>query len=568
MASGDGSGADGDGADIPDAHRFLSSVSRSDLARQLRARGLPVPADLLHSLTDAPGDGEAIPYVHEFLSQASLAWVAAGMRDAGRPVPSGIHPAAAGEGIPFVHDLLSGASLAYVAHGLAAEGREVASGLRAALGRLKQVDPRIAAATATAAAAPAGPPGEGSGGRFPERIGPYRLIRRLGKGGMGTVYACRREDGDETLAIKVINAGRLADPADRLRFKQEIAVLLRLRHEHVCRLRDFGQEGDSYWFVMDFVDGREIDEWCKAERPDQARIATVMAQVCRAVGHAHRQGIVHRDLTPANIMITGDGRPVVMDFGLARDMDAGPSMTITGMTVGTPPFMAPEQTMGKAGSITRTTDVWGAGATLYFLLTGVPPHQGDNTFEVFKAINERMVRRPRELRADIDPSLELVILSCLQQDPRDRYRDMDSLARDLEEIAAGRRVRVRLPGFVTTMGRRIRRHPLPWMLTIALAGTGIGFLTYVASQQIREWGAWTSMGTYRAGAPLPAGLMALDHTLAPRDMPPPQPDGLPYIGDPSNYQRGWWWLEAPGMDGDLRISAEFTLITPDTMEFA
>jgi hypothetical protein len=557
------SGAGNPDAGIPEVHRFLSSDSRATLATQLRERGLPVPSDLLRALSSPAAPGSEIPFAHEFLSLASRAYVAASLKAGGRPVPAVLLKPVGGSDLPFVHDLLSQASLAYVARSLESEGREVASGLRAALGRIKRVDSRIARAVADAP-----PPGEGSGGRFPESIGPYRLTRRLGKGGMGTVYACQRGGHGQVFAIKVINSGRLADPADRLRFKQEISVLLRLRHDNICRLRDFGQEGDSYWFVMDLVDGEEIDLWCRNRHADQALIAATMAQICRAVGHAHRQGIVHRDLTPANILILADGRPMVMDFGLARDLDSAQSMTITGMTVGTPPFMAPEQTRGKAGDITRSTDVWGAGATLYFLLTGRPPFDGDNTFEVFKAINERMVRRPRDLRPDIDPSLEMVILRCLQTAPRDRYGDMDSLARDLEEIAAGRRVRVRLPGFVTTFARQVRRRPLPWLLAGALAGTGLAFLGYVASQQIREWGTWSTVATYRAGVPLPAGLHAVDRHFAQRTMPTDAADGLPSIGSAAQSDVGWWWLEAPGMDGDLRITAEFTLDAPDSVDFA
>jgi len=413
-------------------------------------------------------------------------------------------------------------------------------------------------------------PGGGESGGFQARIAGYNIGRRLGRGGMGTVYACEREGSPERLAIKIITSGKYAAEEERRRFKTEIGVLLRLHHPNLSRLRDFGQDGAVAWFVMDFIDGRQFHHWMRDEKPDYIAIASLLGHAARAIAHAHRQGIVHRDLNPANIMVLADRTPVIMDFGLARDLSSDENLTQTGTAVGTPPYMAPEQTVGPEGVITNRTDIWGLGGILFFALTGRPPFEGSGNHEIFTAINETEVIRPRSLVPAIPADLEGICLRCLQRVTSDRYEDMDELAADLESFTAGRRVGVQLPGIITRLSRRVRRKPLPWALATGLILLALGFGSYAAVEQIRRWASWTLVedASFEQPRPLPAGLLARDGllNLLP-EQPVPEAGGLRTVMTAAG-QAGWWWLERPGLQAGVRV--EFVLDTPvsDAIEVA
>jgi len=455
----------------------------------------------------------------------------------GRPQP----PDQAG-GMPLAEDLLSERSRAWLDAQLAGTTDET--------GRLRMSD---------------------SDPDLRPRIAGYTIMQRVGRGGMGTVYECQRDGSEARLAIKLISSGKYASDEERRRFMAEIAALLRLRHPHLCRLRDFGQDASASWFVMDFIDGRPFHIWQAEERPSWIRVADLLAQTCRAVAHAHRQGIIHRDLNPANIMVLKDGSPVIMDFGLARDLSSDEVLTISGSTVGTPPYMSPEQTLGTRGVVTVCSDVWGMGGVLYHALTGRPPFEGPSTHEIFTAINETEVVRPWVHARDCPKDLERIALRCLQRDPIDRYQDLDALATDLERFAAGRRVVVRLPGIIGRIHRRARRHPLPWTLGAALILVGLGFLGYAAVEQIRRWATWTVVVDARLdqGA-LPAGMRALDGQLK-ELADPPQADatGLPLVPIPGKSKlaiAGWWWFDMPGMRGGSRLDLDLYFPRGDTIE--
>jgi Leucine-rich repeat (LRR) protein len=403
---------------------------------------------------------------------------------------------------------------------------------------------------------------------FQPRIDGYTLGERLGRGGMGTVYACVRDGSGDRLAIKLISSGRYAAEEERRRFRAEIGVLLRLHHPNLSRLRDFGQDGAVAWFVMDFIDGRQFSQWLTEDRPGFQVIAALLGHTARAVAHAHRQGIVHRDLNPANLMVLTDCSPVVMDFGLARDLSSDEVLTLTGTTVGTPPYMSPEQTLGSKGVITPLTDIWGLGSILYHGLTGRAPFEGDSNHEIFTAINDTDVTRPGSFVAGIPGDLERICLRCLQRNAYDRYQDMDTLAADLEAFAAGRPVGVRLPGPITRLRRRIRRRPVPWALALGLVVMAMGFACYAVFEEFRRWATWSTVEhvVFDHIGPLPPGLMARDGLLvALPTQPESTPEGLPAV-EPVVGQAGWWWLERPGLQGGVRLDFEIDCPVNDAFE--
>jgi predicted Ser/Thr protein kinase len=333
---------------IPMADQLLSEQSRAWVEKH------PIPT----SDTTAPPRASSLPTADQLLSEQSRAWVQK------HPIPTGdTEGPIRASSLPLAEQLLSEQSRAWV--------REHSPSANAV--------PAIPPLTTESLPAIAG----------------YHIGRRIGRGGMGTVYECRREGLADHLAIKIITSGRYAAEEERRRFMSEIGMLLRLHHPNLSRLRDFGQDGAIAWFVMDFIEGKPFTTWLDDEKPSWEVLAALLGHAARAIAHAHRQGIVHRDLNPSNVMVLADHHPVVMDFGLARDLASDEVLTMSGMTVGTPPYMSPEQTLGTKGMLSPRTDIWGIGGILYHGITGRPPFDGGSNHEIFTAINEVDPVRPR-----------------------------------------------------------------------------------------------------------------------------------------------------------------------------
>ncbi len=297
------------------------------------------------------------------------------------------------------------------------------------------------------------------------RIGPYRVVREIGRGGMGVVYEARREGEDfgQRVAIKVLTSAWAAPTlADRFRFERR--VLAGLDHPGIARFIDGGttDEGVPY-FVLEYVEGQPIDTWCTGQALDVgARVALVLA-VCEAVAHAHQQLVVHRDLKPANILVAADGRPKLLDFGIATlvspDEGASAGLTRTGHLSFTPEYASPEQVRGER--VTTATDVYSLGVLLYVLLTRQPPYElaRHAPLEAMRAICE--VDPPPPSRVASPPvasvlrgELDSVVLKALRKDPRDRYPTVAALAGDLEAWRDGRPVSATRASSSGGIGRR------------------------------------------------------------------------------------------------------------------
>jgi len=275
---------------------------------------------------------------------------------------------------------------------------------------------------------------------LPDRFGAYRVLRELGRGGMGVVYLGARDDDrfDKQVAIKVVS-GDVVHPAVFQRFEDERRILASLDHPNIARLLDAGTtEGGLPYVVMEHVEGEPIDSYCQARRLAVHERLGLFLRVCGAVQYSHQHLVVHRDIKARNILVTPDGVPKLLDFGIAKLLEPGGidgSRTRTGLRVLTPESASPEQVRGEP--VTVATDVYSLGVLLYRLLTGKSPYRGGMTTdpEIVRAIcDEEPVRpsdaaeQPRDLRGDLD----LIILKALRKDPARRYGSVEQLAQDIQ----------------------------------------------------------------------------------------------------------------------------------------
>jgi serine/threonine-protein kinase len=330
------------------------------------------------------------------------------------------------------------------------------------------------------------------------RIGPYEIVRRLGAGGMGTVYLAERVDGQvrTTVAVKIVKRGMDTEQI-LLRFANERQALAELHHPNIASFLDAGMTDDGLpYIIMEYVDGERIDRHCAGRRLDVRGRLGLFCQVCDSVSHAHRNLFIHRDLKPSNILITGSGEPKLLDFGLAKVLtpgyqDATRSLTSTEQRFLTPDYASPEQIFG--GHMTTTSDVYSLGVLLFTLLTGSPPYRfrdtptreiertlrevspptpsaavrvagaGSNTaegdrFEDFleglPAIEATPERLSRLLRGDLDN----IMLKAIHTDPARRYASVDQLREDIERHLGGLPVRARKDTIAYRAGKFIKRH--------------------------------------------------------------------------------------------------------------
>lgn len=312
---------------------------------------------------------------------------------------------------------------------------------------------------------------------LPRQFGDYELLEEIGRGGMGVVYRARQRSLDRVVALKMILRGATASPVDLARFRAEAESAGRLDHAHIVPVFEVGEINGQPYFSMKHVEGTTLARRL-ADGPLDARAAVaLLAPVARAIDAAHQAGVLHRDLKPSNILLDSEGRPFVSDFGLARRVETGSTMTQTGAIVGTPSYMAPEQAAGNRGSIGPATDVYGLGAVLYHLLTGRPVFQAATPVDTLFLVLEQEPLPPRLLNRQIDSDLEMIVLKCLEKSPAMRYASADALADDLEAYLASEPISARTTSLAHWFGRMLREtHHAPvleqwgllWMLHSAV----------------------------------------------------------------------------------------------------
>ena len=342
-------------------------------------------------------------------------------------------------------------------------------------------------------------------------VGPYRLERMLGEGGMGQVWLASRADGlyQRRVALKRLRPG-LADPGLRLRFTREREILARLEHAHIARLLDAGISADNQpYLALDYVDGEPISDWCARRELDVRPLVRLFLQVCDAVSHAHANLIVHRDLKPSNILVTPLDEVRLLDFGIAKLLDSAelPDHTRTGARAFTLHYAAPEQIRGEP--VSTLTDVYSLGVVLYELLAGTKPYEprrkSDAQWEEAilhgdpvrpsQALQRRaeaepemaatLQRRAREVAGDLDN----IVLKALSKRYEQRYASVEAMAQDLQRYLDGKPVLARPQRLTYRTGKYLRRHRWPLStaaLVVAVLATALGLVGWQSRQSLQD----------------------------------------------------------------------------------
>ena len=269
--------------------------------------------------------------------------------------------------------------------------------------------------------------------------GRYELEEELGSGGMATVYKGTDRVLGRTVAVKVLSPTYARDQAFVARFRREAQAAARMNHPGVVNVYDTGSDDGTHFIVMEYVQGRTLAEILKSERrlmPDRA--AEIGEDVAAALSFAHGQGIVHRDIKPANIMVTSTGDVKVMDFGIARALTSGDTLTQTATVLGTATYLSPEQAQGEP--VDARSDIYSLGVVLYEMLTGQPPFAGDSAVSVaYKHVREEPTH-PTQLDSTIPTGIEAVTLKALAKNPENRYQSADEMGADLHRARTGQKV--------------------------------------------------------------------------------------------------------------------------------
>jgi WD40 repeat protein len=289
----------------------------------------------------------------------------------------------------------------------------------------------------------------------------YDILGVLGRGGMGVVYKAWQTNLKRVVALKMILAGSHAGDQELARFRLEAEAVARLQHPNIVQIYEIGESGNLPYFSLEFVNGGSLARELAGTPIKARRAAELVETLARAMHHAHRRDLVHRDLKPGNVLLTRAGVPKITDFGLAKQLEPdGEHLTQSGAVMGTPSYMAPEQAEGKIKKIGPAADVYALGAILYECLTGRPPFKAATTMDtLLQVISEEPVP-PRRLQSKIPRDLETVCLKCLEKAPRNRYPSAKALAEDLRRFLDDEPIRARRIGGVGRVWKWWKQHPV------------------------------------------------------------------------------------------------------------
>ncbi|MEI7773074.1 MAG: serine/threonine-protein kinase, partial [Chloroflexales bacterium] len=271
-------------------------------------------------------------------------------------------------------------------------------------------------------------------------LGRFEIISEIGRGGMAVVYKARQADLDRIVALKLLPPEMTHDTSYVARFRQEARSAARLEHPHIMPIYEVGETNGLHYIAMKFIQGRTLKELVQEDGSlSVRRAAEILAQVGDALDHAHRQGVIHRDIKPSNIMITDEGWVYLTDFGLARGTGgtAGTTtggLTMAGTVMGTPEYMSPEQAQGLA-SVGPPTDIYALGVVLYELLTGTFPFKAETPMAMLAARLLQAPIPPRDVRGDLPPTVEDVVMRSLARKPEARFASSAEMAAALRAAA-------------------------------------------------------------------------------------------------------------------------------------
>ncbi|MEX2216926.1 MAG: serine/threonine-protein kinase, partial [Phycisphaeraceae bacterium] len=310
---------------------------------------------------------------------------------------------------------------------------------------------------------------------------------------MGAVYRATQLATRREVALKLMSVRALGSDKARRRFEREVELASSLEHPNIARVFDSGLAKNIYFYAMQLVPGVPLDKHVEMNQLDERAILEVFLKVCRAVEFAHRKGVIHRDLKPSNIVVTPEGDPFVLDFGLAKTLvDDGEHLTVSqeGDLTGTPAYMSPEQAAGHVHSIDTRTDVYALGVILFRLLTNDHPHDTTGSaFDLTKRIIELDPKRPRNIKANLDRDLEAIVLKCLEKQPSMRYGSAGGLAEDIERYLRHEPISAQPATATYYLKKKLARHkPLVALVAVLFVVFNAAVLFYfwsITAEQTR-----------------------------------------------------------------------------------
>ncbi|MCI0681893.1 MAG: serine/threonine-protein kinase [Gemmataceae bacterium] len=331
----------------------------------------------------------------------------------------------------------------------------------------------------------------------PHQLGDFRIVREVGRGGMGVVYEAEQLSLKRKVALKVLRYGGPADNEALQRFQREAETVGALHHSNIVPVHAFGCEHGVHYYAMQFIEGQSLAAVLEEKRSeasasmDAKQIARWGMQAAEALAYAHQRGIVHRDIKPSNLLLANEGTIWLSDFGLARRLDEV-ALTLTGALLGTPRYMSPEQAAALKQPVDHRSDIYSLGATLYELATGRPVFDAATPHAVVHQILNSEPLPPRRLNPDVPRDLETIILKCIAKDPARRYASAGELAEDLRSFTLDRAIKARRPSLAVRTARWLKKQRKS--AALAAGGAVAAVLLVIGILTWRDWQLRSRLG--------------------------------------------------------------------------
>lgn len=346
------------------------------------------------------------------------------------------------------------------------------------------------------------------------RLEGFRIIRELGRGGMGVVYLARQTSLGRLVAVKII--GSISGKQASERFHREAKLIAKMQHAGIASLYSYGHENTIAFFTMEFVNGKSLREVIKERTFLETTAAGIITRILTALSYAHSRNVIHRDLKPGNILLGKDGRPKIIDFGLAKSTEDDPVLTATGQIIGTPSYMSPEQASGEK-TITHLSDIYSVGAVLYAMVTGRAPFKASSSAETCRLVRTQEPTPPHKINRAVSKGLSAICMKCLSKNPIKRYQSCDELIDELRRWKSGDRIQARKSLWPHAQLARFRRTlEFNQLAAAALAiSVVISSSIYIGVAYVKVKNEWEEKPPILKGMDSDIGIQILDRNREP-----------------------------------------------------